>query len=175
MLYLVYTLHKVASPNVTLILHYWSSLLVALTFYVYALQKVQGLALWQTVHSHHKILKLLPSIRIPTADEISKNIAAFLGPPPSHTSNGFIPGNVLMTDSAALNTTCCYCPTCDSIIGLCREHSHRTNWWKQFMLCLHLMMIQPKSVLDQMELCLLLHLMNMQITTLQSPNIPTIL
>lgn len=32
-----------------------------------------------------------------------------------------------MTDGAALNTTCRYCPTCDSILGLCREHSHRIN------------------------------------------------
>lgn len=34
---------------------------------------------------------------------------------------------MLIIDGAALNTTCRYCPKCDCILGLCREHSHNVN------------------------------------------------
>ena len=28
-----------------------------------------------------------------------------------------------MVDGVALETRCCYCPKCDSILGLCHEHA----------------------------------------------------
>lgn len=96
---------------------------------LYALQHSHGLASWRTVRRHHKIPQLVPSIGTPTAEEMSQNMEAFLDPdikpPPTRTANGQLPGNVVMIDGAALNTTCRYCLKRNKILGLCREHSHR--------------------------------------------------
>ena len=98
---------------------------------LYALQHSQGFASWRTVAHHHKIPRLLPSIRIPTTDEINSNISSFLDPDskphPAPTANGSIPGNIIMVDGIALETRCRYCPKCDSILGLCHEHSHNVS------------------------------------------------
>ena len=70
---------------------------------------------------------LLPSIGIPSANEISSNIASFFDPSakpePIPAPNGLLPGNIVMVDGIALETGCNYCPKCDSILGLCHEHS----------------------------------------------------
>lgn len=98
---------------------------------MYALQKSQGFASWRTVGRHHKIPKLLPSIGIPSANEINSNIASFFDPStkpqPTPAQNGLIPGNIVMVDGIALETRCRYCPKHDSILGLCREHSHNVD------------------------------------------------
>ena len=98
---------------------------------LYALQKSQGFASWRTVGRHHKIPKLLPSIGIPSANEIISNIVSFFDPStkPQLTpaQNGLIPGNIVMVDGMALETRCRYCPKHDSILGLCREHSHNVD------------------------------------------------
>jgi hypothetical protein len=94
---------------------------------LYALQKSQGFASWRTVGRHYKIPRLLPSIGIPSANEISSNIASFFDPSakpePIPAQNGLLPGNIVMVDGIALETRCRYCPKHDSILGLCREHS----------------------------------------------------
>jgi len=81
---------------------------------LYALGKSHGLASWRTVKRHLKIPKLLPSVGIPSADEISHNISSFFDPevkpPLEPTQNGYLPGNVVMFDGIALETRCCYCP-----------------------------------------------------------------
>ncbi|KAJ6579361.1 hypothetical protein B0H10DRAFT_2198716 [Mycena sp. CBHHK59/15] len=94
---------------------------------LYALQKSHGLASLSTVRRHQAIPRLLPSIGIPTLEEINSNISALLDPsikpPPEHVGDS-IPGNILMVDGVALETKCRYCPHRDAIVGLCREHSH---------------------------------------------------
>jgi hypothetical protein len=81
---------------------------------LYALGKSHGLASWRTVKHHIKIPKLLPSVGIPSTDEINHNISSFFDPdvkppldcPPSR----YLPGNVMMFDGIALETRCHYCP-----------------------------------------------------------------
>jgi len=94
---------------------------------LYALQKSQGFASWRTVGRHYKIPRLLPSIGIPSVDEISSNIASFFDlsvkPQPTPLQNGLHPGNIIMVDGVALETRCHYCPKHDSILGLCCEYS----------------------------------------------------
>jgi len=64
----------------------------------------------------------LPSIGIPSVDEISSNIASFFDPSakpqPTSLQNGLLPGNIVMVDGVALETRCHYCPKHDSILGL---------------------------------------------------------
>jgi hypothetical protein len=95
-----------------------------------ALQHSRGLPFWWTIHCHHQIPQLLPSIGTPSEDEISKNISSFFNldvkPPPSANLGG-LPGNVLMFDGIALKTRCHWCPKHDHVIGLCREHSHNVD------------------------------------------------
>jgi hypothetical protein len=94
---------------------------------LYALQKSQGFESWRTVGCHYQIPRLLPSIGIPSANEINSNIASFFDPAakpqPTPTQNGLLPGNILMVDGIALETRCRYCPKCNSILRLCHEHS----------------------------------------------------
>jgi len=70
----------------------------------------------------------MPSIRVPSSDEISHNIALFYDPSvkphAKSTQAGLLAGNVAMFDGIALDTRCRYCPERDSILGLCQEHSH---------------------------------------------------
>ncbi|KAJ7025828.1 hypothetical protein C8F04DRAFT_1046127 [Mycena alexandri] len=98
---------------------------------LYALSKSHGLPSATTIRRHKKNPKLLPSIGIPTREEISANIASFLDPdikpPPQPLEGGGLPGNVLMFDGIALETKCRYCPYRNAILGLCREHSHLVN------------------------------------------------
>ncbi|KAJ7432263.1 hypothetical protein B0H11DRAFT_1760786, partial [Mycena galericulata] len=74
---------------------------------------------------------LVPSLGIPTKQEISDNISTFLDPaikpPPPIVTGQSLPGNVLMFDGIALETKCRYCPERNAILGLCREHSHRVK------------------------------------------------
>ncbi|KAJ7938701.1 hypothetical protein B0H13DRAFT_1851287 [Mycena leptocephala] len=97
---------------------------------LYALQKSHGLASLSTVRRYTKVPKLVPSIGIPSHEEISKNISRFLDPeikPPPIPLGGIISGNILMFDGIALETKCRYCPDRNAILGLCREHSNRVN------------------------------------------------
>ncbi|KAJ7023838.1 hypothetical protein C8F04DRAFT_969797 [Mycena alexandri] len=99
---------------------------------LYALSKSHGLPSATTVRKHKKIPKLLPSVGMPTKEEISANIASFLDPdikpaPQPLSEGGQLPGNVLMFDGIALETKCRYCPYRNAILGLCREHLHLVN------------------------------------------------
>jgi hypothetical protein len=98
---------------------------------LYALGKSHGLASWRTVNRHIKIPKLIPSVGIPSADEINHNISSFFDPgvkpPLDCPPSAYLPGNVMMFDGIALETRCRYCPQRDKILGLCREHSNNIN------------------------------------------------
>ncbi|KAJ7442929.1 hypothetical protein B0H11DRAFT_1748755, partial [Mycena galericulata] len=97
---------------------------------LYALQKSHGLASLSTVKRYAKYPKLVPSVGIPTHEEISANISRFFNPevkPPHPAVNGVLLGNVLMFDGIALETRCRYCPYRNKILGLCREHSNRVT------------------------------------------------
>ena len=98
---------------------------------LYALGKSHGLASWRTVGRHIKIPRLIPSIGIPSADEINHNISSFFNPdvkpPLDCPPSGCLPGNVMMFDGIALEARCRYCPERDKILGLCREHSQNIN------------------------------------------------
>jgi hypothetical protein len=95
-------------------------------FLVYILQKYQRFASWRTVGCHYNIPRLLPSIGIPSADEINSNIASFFDPcakpQPTPVQNGLLPGDIVMVNGIALETRCHYCSKHDSIFGLCCEH-----------------------------------------------------
>ena len=124
MLFPVYILHNQVSQNVILILLYLVKSIGG-PHLLYALQKSQRFESWRTVGRHYKIPWLLPSISIPSADEINSNITSFFDPSvkPQTTpvQNGLLPGNIVMVDGIALETRCCYCLKCDSILGLCCE------------------------------------------------------
>ncbi|KAJ7772154.1 hypothetical protein B0H14DRAFT_2402165 [Mycena olivaceomarginata] len=98
---------------------------------LYALQKSQGLASVSTVHRHQAIPQLVPSIGVPSKEEIDENISSFFNPeikpPASYPGCSSLPGNILMFDGVALDTKCRYCPKRNAILGLCRELSHRVN------------------------------------------------
>jgi hypothetical protein len=77
---------------------------------LYALQQSQGLASWQTVKCHHPLPRLLPSIAIPTSEEMNSIMSSFLHPgskpAPTPTLNGLLPGVIVMVDGIALETRC---------------------------------------------------------------------
>ena len=77
---------------------------------LYALQQSHGLSSWRTVCCHVKIPKLIPSIGVPSSDEIRKNIASFYDPSvkphAKPTQASLLPGNVAMFDGIALDTQC---------------------------------------------------------------------
>lgn len=98
---------------------------------LYALQRSHGLASWQTVGCNIEIARLVPSIGIPSSDEIDDNISSFFNPTVKpqtpQTQSGPLAGNIVMFDGIALETKCHYCPKRDKIIGLCCEHSHNVD------------------------------------------------
>jgi hypothetical protein len=98
---------------------------------LYALQKAFGIASLTTVRKTKTIPKLLPSIGVPTLEEINWNIENFLAPeikpPPTPNANGKLPGNILVFDGVSLESKCRYCPERDAILGLRREHSYRVK------------------------------------------------
>lgn len=98
---------------------------------LYALQKSYGLASVSTVQRSQPIPRLLPSIGVPTKEEIDHNISSFFNPEikpvKSYPGCTGLPGNVLMFDGVALETKCRYCPRRNAILGLCREHASRVN------------------------------------------------
>ena len=127
----VYIHHGQVSQNVILIC---ISLLVKSIggpWLLYVLQKSQGFASWRTVGWPYRIPRLLPSIGIPSANEINNNIASFFDlsakPQPTPTQNGCLLGNIVMIDGIALETRYHYCHKHNSILGLYREHSSNVD------------------------------------------------
>ncbi|TFK17327.1 hypothetical protein FA15DRAFT_605329 [Coprinopsis marcescibilis] len=98
---------------------------------LYALQKAFGLASRTTLRQAKKIPVLVPSIGRPTPGKINANISAFcdpeIKPVRQASAAGTLTGNTLMFDGVALETRCSYCPKCDQVLGLCREHSHQVD------------------------------------------------
>lgn len=99
---------------------------------LYALSKHSGYASNSTVNRRYPIPRLIPSISIPTRDEISANIGAFLGDS-GKPASPFLPGsirragNIMMIDGVSINEVCRYGLDRNCILGLCREHSHTVN------------------------------------------------
>lgn len=90
-----------------------------------------GLASVSTVQRSQPIPRLLPSIGVPSREEIDANIASFfdpaIKPPKSYPDCTSLPGNIIMFDGVAVETKCRYCPRRNAILGLCREHASRVN------------------------------------------------
>ncbi|KAF8150850.1 hypothetical protein B0H34DRAFT_785029 [Crassisporium funariophilum] len=89
---------------------------------LYSLNKSHGFASTMTVQQCTQIPRLLPSMGIPSAEEMRKNMTSFLEPsvkpPPPQSPSGKIPGNILMFDGVALESKCHY---------FCREHSKNVD------------------------------------------------
>ena len=94
---------------------------------LYALQKSHGLASTSTVQRNTTVPRLLPSIGVPSKEEIDSNISAFLNPSVKPPPKSPLPGNILMFDGIALESKCRYCSCRDSVVGLCREHSQNVD------------------------------------------------
>ncbi|XP_006455832.1 hypothetical protein AGABI2DRAFT_121753 [Agaricus bisporus var. bisporus H97] len=97
---------------------------------LYALGKSHGLPSEASVRRTKTIPRLLPSIGVPTMEEIEQNIVAFLDPtikPPPASVNGMLPGNTLGFDGVSIQKKCRYCPKRGTVLGLCREHSHKID------------------------------------------------
>jgi hypothetical protein len=97
---------------------------------LHVLGKSHGLPSEATVCRNTVIPRLLPSVGIPSEEEIQQNISAFLNPtikPPSTPVNNLLPGNILGFDGISIQKKCRYCPKRGMILGLCREHSQNMN------------------------------------------------
>lgn len=98
---------------------------------LYALNKSHGLASVSTVKRYRKVPQLLASIGVPTAEEASMNIRAFMNPDikplPSYESCSVLPGMILMIDGVAIETKCQYDAFRNAVIGLGREYAGRVN------------------------------------------------
>ncbi|KAF9457047.1 hypothetical protein BDZ94DRAFT_1343982, partial [Collybia nuda] len=75
---------------------------------------------------------LLTSVKTPTSEEVQANIETFLGPegrlaPTKRGHKNILPGQVMMVDGIALEEVCRFCPICNVVLGLCREHSDHIN------------------------------------------------
>ena len=99
---------------------------------LYALSKGDKYPSVATVAQKYHIPRILPSVSVPTQQEISDNIKMFFGSsgklePKSVSSMQLRPGHILMIDGIALNEVCRYDADRNRILGLCREHSHTVN------------------------------------------------
>ncbi|KAF8074122.1 hypothetical protein FPV67DRAFT_1446920 [Lyophyllum atratum] len=99
---------------------------------LYALNKSHGLASVSTVKRAFKIPHLLPSVGIPSKEEVNSNITAFLDPeikplPVRLREGDQIPGNVIQMDNVAIEARARYCARRDCILGLCREHASNVD------------------------------------------------
>ncbi|KAF7785094.1 hypothetical protein Agabi119p4_1259 [Agaricus bisporus var. burnettii] len=97
---------------------------------LYSLGKSHGLPSEASVRRTKIVPRLLPSVGVPTAEEIKENIVAFLDPtikPPPPSVNGMLPGNTLGFDGVSIQKKCRYCPKRGVVLGLCREHSNRID------------------------------------------------
>ncbi|EKM80850.1 hypothetical protein AGABI1DRAFT_126893 [Agaricus bisporus var. burnettii JB137-S8] len=100
---------------------------------LYALGKSHGLPSERTVRRNKTVPRLLPSVGVPTAEEIGKNISAFFDPtmkPLPASINGMLPGNTLGFDGVSIQKKCRYCPQRGVVLGLCREHSKNIDTLK---------------------------------------------
>lgn len=102
---------------------------------LYALSKGDKYPSVATVSQKYRIPRILPSVSVPTQQEISDNIKMFFGssgklePKLESVSSTmqFRPGHILMIDGIAINEVCRYDADRNRILGLCREHSHTVN------------------------------------------------
>ncbi|OSD00270.1 hypothetical protein PYCCODRAFT_1479355 [Trametes coccinea BRFM310] len=106
---------------------------------LYALTHAYGLPSAATLNRHVTVPQLLPCLTAPTAQDVNDNLAALCDPhikppmlvqpcdPPilGHGSNPqTLPALILMVDGVAIEERCRYSAERNSIVGLCREHSH---------------------------------------------------
>lgn len=99
---------------------------------LYALSKGDKYPSVTTVAEKYRIPHLIPSVSVPSHQEISENTSTFFGtggkvaPMPLPICRS-LPGQILMIDGVALNEVCHYDQSRNRILGLCREHSHTVN------------------------------------------------
>ncbi|KAF9784546.1 hypothetical protein BJ322DRAFT_1195332 [Thelephora terrestris] len=88
---------------------------------LYALCRSHGLPAYRTITNHRAIPRLLPSGSVPTADEVSSNIASFFCP----EQRPLLPrcGHSLLIDGVAVDERGCYNRETNEVVGFCREHS----------------------------------------------------
>lgn len=95
---------------------------------LYALSQAHGFASMSTIARSKVAPRIFPSISIPTAHEVSRNIDAVFNPnvkpSPTPGATGELPGVVLMTDGVAQEERCRYLSERGAVVGVCREDSH---------------------------------------------------
>jgi hypothetical protein len=99
---------------------------------LYALSKGDKYPSISTVAQKYRIPRIIPSVSVPSRQEISDNITMFFGTggkqgPNMSDPSMPLPGHILMIDGVALNEVCRYDACRNSILGLCREHAHNVN------------------------------------------------
>ena len=100
---------------------------------LYALSKGDKYPSVSTVAQKYRIPRIIPSVSVPSRQEISDNIAMFFGaggkqvPAAMSDTSMPLPGHILMIDGVALNEVCRYDAGRNCILGLCREHAHNVN------------------------------------------------
>ena len=99
---------------------------------LYALSKGDRYPSVSTVAQKYHIPRIIPSVSVPTWQEILDNIKMFFGSngklePKSVLPSQSLPGHILMIDGVALNKFCRYDADQNCILGLCHEHSHTIN------------------------------------------------
>jgi hypothetical protein len=97
---------------------------------LHALGKSNGLPSEATVRRNTVVPRLLPSVGLPTEEEVGQNISAFLNPtikPPPTPVDNLLPGNILGLDGISIEKKCRYCPKRGMVLGLCREHSQNMD------------------------------------------------
>jgi hypothetical protein len=88
---------------------------------LYALCRSHGLPAYRTITTHRAVPRLTPSGSVPTADEISSNIASFF----CQEQRPQLPrcGHSLLIDGVAVDERGCYVRETNEVVGFCREHS----------------------------------------------------
>lgn len=98
---------------------------------LYALQKSHGFPSLTTLRRHQPIPQLQLSISAPTANDINKNLDAFLDPSitpaPNHSFTRGLPGMTLMIDDIAIESIARYSSSQNAVVGPCREHVARNK------------------------------------------------
>lgn len=90
---------------------------------LYALQKAEGYPSLSTLRRRKPIPELVISIGVPSATEMTDNIAEFLGVRGRLPLKNKLIGQVLVIDGVALEEVARFDLKQNNIVGLCREHS----------------------------------------------------
>lgn len=97
---------------------------------LFALNRSLALPSYRTIGRHRKVPQLVPVILAPSIDDTSTNISTFFSKQERPLTGPA--GHSILIDGVALEERCRYLRSCNSVIGLCREHAgvldlHVTN------------------------------------------------